>query len=96
MPELPEVETVKRELKPLLEGKRLDSPVIYWKKAVHSPLEEYVSALKGKTVTSVERRGKYILIYLDDAHKILFHLMRLLLLLLEKLNYILYLLYHHH
>ena len=74
MPELPEVETVKRELKPLLEGKRLDSPVIYWKKAVHSPLEEYVSALKGKTVTSVERRGKYILIYLDDSHKILFHL----------------------
>lgn len=74
MPELPEVETVKRELKPLLEGKRLDTPIIYWKKAVHSPLEEYQTALKGKTITSVERRGKYILFYLDDGHKLLFHL----------------------
>ena len=74
MPELPEVETVRRELEKGLLNKRFDTPVVYYRGVIHSPYEEYVSALKGKMVTSITRRGKYLLLHLDDDHKILFHL----------------------
>lgn len=74
MPELPEVETVCRGLRPVLEGRRLArvvqrSPALRW--PFPAGLED---RLTGRTVTAVARRAKYILLHLDDGGVLLAHL----------------------
>ena len=76
MPELPEVETVRRTLGPHLLGRAIIGvevgsylPVI----GAHSP-NEFASLLTGRTVTRLGRRGKYLLIDFDDRSGIVVHL----------------------
>jgi formamidopyrimidine-DNA glycosylase len=62
MPELPEVETITRQLAPLVEGKRLERMEILdprWSRPL-AP-EELTGALEGRRVESLQRRGKYLL-----------------------------------
>ena len=69
MPELPEVETVRRGLEPVLVGRRfLDS-------GAH-PSAKFNAApgVIGRTVRSVDRRGKYLLVGLDDGRRLVVHL----------------------
>ena len=74
MPELPEVETVRRELATLLISHRLAKPVLYVEKCVHPDRETYLTGVENKTIIDVKRRGKFLLIELDDDHRLLFHL----------------------
>ncbi len=74
MPELPEVETVVRELRPRLVGRRITS-VRVGKRALRrrwSPA--WRRRLLGRRVTEVRRRGKWIVIDLDDQSEIVWHL----------------------
>ena len=74
MPELPEVETVVRGLRPRLEGRRLAS-VVQRRADLRFPLpENFAARLQGRRVTGVGRRAKYILVHLDDAQVLLCHL----------------------
>ena len=74
MPELPEVETVVRGLRPTLEGQRL-ARIELRRSDLRFPFpERFANRLKNRTVTSVARRGKYILIRLDDGTTWLAHL----------------------
>jgi formamidopyrimidine-DNA glycosylase len=62
MPELPEVETIRRQLAPLVEGRRLERIEILdprWSRPL-AP-EELEAALTGRMVESLDRRGKYLL-----------------------------------
>ena len=61
MPELPEVETVMRGLKPVLEGRRI-SHVALRRKDLRFPFPaEFAARLTGKRILSLSRRAKYIL-----------------------------------
>jgi len=74
MPELPEVETVVRGLRPRLEGRRL-SRVIQRRADLRFPLpRDFAARLQGRRVSHVGRRAKYILIHLDDGEVLLCHL----------------------
>ncbi len=74
MPELPEVETVVRGLRPFLEGRSLDD-VIQRRADLRFPLPPgFAARLKGRRVRSVARRAKYILVHLDDDEVLLCHL----------------------
>ncbi len=74
MPELPEVETVIRGLRPRLEGVRL-SRVVQRRADLRLPLpENFAARLEGRRVTRLARRAKYILIHLDDRQVLLCHL----------------------
>ena len=74
MPELPEVETVIRGLRPRLEGARL-ARVTQRRADLRFPLpERFVTRLEGRRVTRIGRRAKYILAYLDDGQVLLCHL----------------------
>lgn len=74
MPELPEVETVVRGLRPRLEGHRL-TKVVQRRADLRFPLPaNFAKRLKGRRVTGVGRRAKYILIHLDDGEVLLCHL----------------------
>jgi formamidopyrimidine-DNA glycosylase len=71
MPELPEVETIVNDLRPQLVGRRFESLQLTRDPAIRARLVRYPSAtrfirrLRGRTITSVLRRGKYIVMPLD-------------------------------
>lgn len=66
MPELPEVETVVRGLREPLVGRRITAMWHDWRRSIHSPApDEFAAQVAGQIVTSLGRRGKYILIHLD-------------------------------
>lgn len=74
MPELPEVETVRRGLAPHLEGARL-SRVVQNRPDLRFPLpEDFVHRLTGATVERLERRAKYLLAGLDTGETLVVHL----------------------
>jgi formamidopyrimidine-DNA glycosylase len=68
MPELPEVETVRRTLKELVTGKEIDHISVYWPKIIKKPVvvEEFTDALKGQIIEDIGRRGKFLLFYTSD------------------------------
>ncbi len=74
MPELPEVETVVRGLRPHLEGRRLVR-VEQRRAGLRIPFpENFVQRLEGRRVDRIRRRAKYILMHLDDGQVLLCHL----------------------
>src|SRR4030081_724571 len=74
MPELPEVETVRRGLQPVMEGARLVK-VEARRGDLRWPLsKDFVKRLEGKTVTGLGRRGKYLLADLSSGDVLLMHL----------------------
>lgn len=68
MPELPEVETVKRTLEKLVLGKTIEDVKVYWPKIIKNPtdVEQFVLLLKGQTVQRMGRRGKFLIFYFED------------------------------
>jgi formamidopyrimidine-DNA glycosylase len=75
MPELPEVETIRRQLEPQLRGKRIERLEVLderWTRPVDpSELERQVS---GRTIVGLTRRGKYLLMELDGDDTLVMHL----------------------
>jgi formamidopyrimidine-DNA glycosylase len=75
MPELPEVETVVRQLEPEVEGhgiERLEVLDPRWSRPV--PPEKLGAAVSGATIERLGRRGKYILMHLDSERTLVMHL----------------------
>jgi formamidopyrimidine-DNA glycosylase len=77
MPELPEVEVVRRGLERWVSGRVVAHAEVLHPRAIrrHVPgAEEFVSRLRGRTVGPAERRGKYLWLPLDSSDAILAHL----------------------
>jgi formamidopyrimidine-DNA glycosylase len=75
MPELPEVETVVRQLEPEVEGHRIERLEVLdarWSRPV--PPQKLGKAVSGATIERLGRRGKYILMGLDGARTLVMHL----------------------
>mgnify|MGYP001173104154 CR=1 FL=1 len=73
MPELPEVETVRRGLQPVFEGQKL-AAVIVRRKNLRLPLpKDFSKRLIGKTVIRLTRRAKYLLIHLEGDDVVIVH-----------------------
>jgi formamidopyrimidine-DNA glycosylase len=75
VPELPEVETVRRRLAPVLEGRRLERVEILDGRLTR-PLDPVVVAaeLTGERVDRLERRGKYLIVRFESGRALLIHL----------------------
>jgi formamidopyrimidine-DNA glycosylase len=74
MPELPEVETVRRGLAPVMEGARF-TKVEARRPDLRRPLpKDFVKRLEGRTVTGLGRRAKYLLADLSSGDVLLMHL----------------------
>jgi len=75
MPELPEVETVRATLEPVLTGRRLDRVDILDTRLVR-PFEPLAVAgeLEGERIGGVERRGKYLIFRFESGRSLLIHL----------------------
>lgn len=74
MPELPEVETVRRGLVPKLVGRRIVR-LIQRRKDLRVPLPaKFAKRVEGRTVKAIDRRAKYLLLRLDDGNTLIAHL----------------------
>src|SRR5512132_2495364 len=75
MPELPEVETVRRQLEPELVGNRIESAMVLDERLTRpEPPRALERAVVGREVTAVARRGKYLLLGLEGGRTLALHL----------------------
>lgn len=74
MPELPEVETVRRGLQPAMEGAKI-TRLDLRRKDLRFPFQpDFAARLQGRVITSLGRRAKYLLADLDSGDVLLMHL----------------------
>ena len=73
MPELPEVETTRRGIEPLVVGVRV-AAVVVRRGDLRQPVSKNLATIEGRRVTAVRRRAKYLLLDLDDGNTLLIHL----------------------
>jgi formamidopyrimidine-DNA glycosylase len=71
VPELPEVETTRRGLEPLIVNRRVLSAHIYKKKLRWEIPSHLIETLKQKTINNISRRAKYLLIELSDGQLVI-------------------------
>jgi formamidopyrimidine-DNA glycosylase len=75
MPELPEVETIKNEIAPYITGHTITGIDLFWENMVRQPsADEFRERIAGKTITGLDRRGKYLLVNLDCSDTLIIHL----------------------
>lgn len=74
MPELPEVETVRRGLAPAMEGQRIAGVTLNRADLRFKFPDGFVERLTGRTITSLGRRAKYLTADLDDGAVLIMHL----------------------
>lgn len=74
MPELPEVETVRRGLEPVMEGARIVA-LVQRRPDLRFPFpDDFAARVAGRRVTALARRAKYLLIHLEDGAVLICHL----------------------
>ena len=75
MPELPEVEQVKKTLLPHIKGKKITQVEVYLDRLIKHPTpEQFVKNLTGRTIEEVSRRGKYLVLQTGADQKLIVHL----------------------
>lgn len=74
MPELPEVETMKRDLSLRLIGRFFVGANLQWPRAVQTPSpEEFCNRLQGMRIDEIDRRGKYLIFRLSNGEALILH-----------------------
>ena len=74
MPELPEVETVRRGLSTVMEGKVISEVGVHRLDLRRPVPKDLKQVVQGSVVTEIRRRAKYLQFFLDNGHVILGHL----------------------
>ncbi|MFA5128101.1 MAG: bifunctional DNA-formamidopyrimidine glycosylase/DNA-(apurinic or apyrimidinic site) lyase [Patescibacteria group bacterium] len=74
MPELPEVETIKRQLNKEVAGKKITGVEVLAEKTLRTPKAQFLKYTVGAKIISVERRAKLLIINLNNGWSILTHL----------------------
>lgn len=75
MPELPEIETIRRVLEPQIQGLTIKNTAVNRPEVIaHPDSGEFCRRLTGQTVDRMERRGKFLLILLHNGGRIIIHL----------------------
>src|SRR3982074_2652392 len=74
MPELPEVETVRRGLQPAMEGSKILKAEARRKDLRFPFQKDFIARLEGQAVTGLGRRGKYLMAGLASGDVLLMHL----------------------
>lgn len=74
MPELPEVETIKRGLNQEIKGKTISGVLVLDKKILEVTEKKFLSAIKNSKIKNIERRAKNLIIALSNDFYLLLHL----------------------
>jgi formamidopyrimidine-DNA glycosylase len=72
MPELPEVETIARQLREMIIGRRVAAFESYWHRVTEPvPAAHFATRLSGREITGVGRRGKFVVMELDGGEALI-------------------------
>lgn len=75
MPEMPEVETIRRILKPQLTGKKIESVELLNTKIIAYPAPDtFIEILTGQTITDMSRKGKFLTLHFESGDRLSLHL----------------------
>jgi formamidopyrimidine-DNA glycosylase len=76
MPELPEVETIKRDLEKEVVGKKIKAVEVTGMRSIrrHANRKQFISRLEGRKITGIDRKGKYLLVKLEGGDFLVIHL----------------------
>ncbi|NDD31406.1 MAG: bifunctional DNA-formamidopyrimidine glycosylase/DNA-(apurinic or apyrimidinic site) lyase [Proteobacteria bacterium] len=74
MPELPEVETIRRQIAPLLEGRHIARAWAGLARITRPSVDAFVEGVRGRRIEAVRRRGKHMFLPLDDGSVLRVHL----------------------
>jgi len=75
MPELPEVEILKEELRREVIGRRVEEVAVFEKAAGQFPIAQLREAVEGRAIVGVRRRGKMLALDFEGGHSLIIHLM---------------------
>lgn len=67
VPELPEVEQVRRGLNSLIPGKVISKIDIKWPRIINNEMSVFTEKLKGNRILTIDRRGKYLIFHLEEG-----------------------------
>ncbi|MGD9182357.1 MAG: DNA-formamidopyrimidine glycosylase [Desulfobacterales bacterium] len=76
MPELPEVQTIVNDLKTAgVEGTKIRSAKVFWSRTIAEPSAKlFCNRIRGKSVSAIRRRGKFIVFDFQNGDNLLIHL----------------------
>ena len=75
MPELPEVETIRRVVEPQIRGRAIENVLLQRPEIIaHPDAETLCKQLQGQVFSGMARRGKYLIFSLEGGARILLHL----------------------
>lgn len=75
MPELPEVETIRRVIEPQIQGCVMEEIIVSRPEVVAYPdAAEFCWRLKGQTISHITRRGKFLVIHMESGDRMILHL----------------------
>ncbi|MCQ2569854.1 MAG: bifunctional DNA-formamidopyrimidine glycosylase/DNA-(apurinic or apyrimidinic site) lyase [Limosilactobacillus sp.] len=74
MPELPEVETVRQGLMKIAAGRQINDIEVRYATTITNDVDEFKQALIGQTITTIDRRGKYLLFRFTNDLTMISHL----------------------
>ncbi len=75
MPELPEVEAIRRVIEPQIQGFAIEQTIVSRLEVIAQPTaDEFCRCLTGQVFDSITRRGKFLAIMLKSGDKIIVHL----------------------
>ena len=75
MPELPEIETMKRSLAPRLTGRVIQKVRLLREDVIHHPgAADFAARLTGGRIAKLSRRGKYLCLHLEDGQTLVAHM----------------------
>lgn len=74
MPEMPEVETVRRGLISQVKGRKITNVEIRYQNLITGDVGQFKEFVTGTTITDIGRRAKFLLIHLDNGYTIISHL----------------------
>lgn len=74
MPEMPEVETVRRGLISQVKGRKITNVEIRYQNLITGDVDQFKEFVTGTTITDIGRRAKFLLIHLDNGYTIISHL----------------------
>lgn len=75
MPELPEIETIKSVIEPQINGLTIEKVTVNRPEVIAQPgSAQFCKAATGQTISSMARRGKFLIIHLKNESRIILHL----------------------
>ena len=75
MPELPEIETIKNVIGPQIKGLTIEQITLSRPEIIaHPTADEFCAAVTGQTISFLSRRGKFMVIHLENDSRIILHL----------------------